>query len=1408
MSDLSPHMKRTLRPGRNRGRLLRSAHAAVVLALAAAGAAATAQTPVNPVYVDDSPAAADALSRALARAAGGDAGEAVRVLQEALEQEGHRVLAAGSDEDLFVTVRRRLHDALLADEALLEQHRETFGPIAESLLEAREYERVERDYFLTPAGAEATLRLARRRLELAQFDAAWRLLAPLRTHPDREAVRPRAAALLRTIARYVDHDAPLEIARDLDAPREPLRRIDPPRLDRGRTPLEPAPPVDLTELVAAPLASAELPSPPADRADDPNRSGRSRRQRGRDTTPPFYVLPTIAGDVVYVNDGDIISAWDRFTLDPIWQTPLGEEQQGGLVQRGLRRLAVEDTNTVAAYGDWVVTIPGVALAGQRDRAAEVAALDATTGARRWTVELASLDPALEEASARGPLMIDQGLVVATLTKQVQQRRLISASLVGLNLGDGSLRWVRPLGSAGSRPYGRSAKVAAIPTLHRGVLYETDELGFIAAVEVVSGRMLWLRRIPTSALTRRGESRPPWAGVSGAVEDGVLYSLSPDGERILALDASTGEILTERESDSFGSPHYLLEAPERLIAVGPNGVAAIRFDAFADESVAPTAIIRRASGDVLGRAVVAGTRILLPTEDGLIAAEADAGDAEQANLLRLEHSGNVAPTPSQLVIVDDESVHSYLMWEVAREVLRDRIDRNPGDPAPAITFAELAYRAGQRDRILEAVDLALAAIERAPLEPRHRRLRERLFESLYDMVAQDDRPATEPLGRTLLADLIDRMGQAAATTVQRVQHLLIEGEFHEEAGEARPAVAAYQAILDSPALASAQVADDAALVRAGDAATAALRRVVSRWGPDPYRPFASEANRRLEQIGDALSPEPYTELARRYPVSAAAARAWLRAAEAHEGRGRPHRAAAALERGLVAAQDALVRDGSLIGELAGRLVVLLRRTGRLEAAAEALAHVEKAYPSIQLTRRGETLAREELAANLETALAARDRRPRLGRIPDDAGMQFLARWRLEPPLLESPSGASTESIALIGPEGLGIWTVASGGGLERRWVRPGGTDAVLLALTTDSAFIVAGQGPETVIERRDLLTGDLRWSLEIESALPDLAPNTDRQGEAVRTPADGPRPADELLVAMDHQTLLLVERSGRAAGVDLRGGRTLWRSASVAGAVHDIDVRSGVLTVAGRTAAGEDEAAQPLLAALESITGRLIVRQDPQVGPLAWVRAGAGGVALAAGAQGVAAVRLDQGQALWRLEGPSWRAPIDAAMVDDHAFLVTRSGEVRHMRLDAGDPSPSRAESRELLRAGRTDWHDALAWRRVGDATLLAAPDGLLLYDRDARLVGADHRAADSPLLAPVVAEDRIVTAASAPSLADGPEQYDLLVFSAESCAMLQRVGVELGAPPAEIAALDSRILVTAGDATVVIDTAASGRGER
>ncbi|MCH7791618.1 MAG: hypothetical protein IID31_04970, partial [Planctomycetes bacterium] len=407
--------------------------------------------PGSPVYPDDSPAAAAGLAAVDRLLASGNADEAVRTLQTLLADEGDRVVAVVDDEDLFVGVRGAVHERLLARPELLKRYRETYSPQAQSLLDTGRIEDLERVYLLTPAGYEAALRLAQQRLESARFNAALITLNQLDAHPDRVGESGRGAAMLAAqLARYLPRPEVVELATrwsadsDAGAPDlEPYER--PAKADRTTfTPMTTGEALDGDAIPPTPMWTVPLED------DGSIQVRRPSRRTVREPRPGLWTHPTIAGQILLVNDTVWIRAWDRYTLEPLWRVKPGVNGQGSAQLLGeaweqrtsdtVGHIQIEDTSSVSVWGDVVVAVTGFARDGLRFGDGRVHGLDLRTGATRWSVSPGAGDGPLDHGTARGPVLVDEGMAVVAIRRSARTRRVVSFLLMGIDALSGEVRW--------------------------------------------------------------------------------------------------------------------------------------------------------------------------------------------------------------------------------------------------------------------------------------------------------------------------------------------------------------------------------------------------------------------------------------------------------------------------------------------------------------------------------------------------------------------------------------------------------------------------------------------------------------------------------------------------------------------------------------------------------------------------------------------------------------------------------------------------------------------------------------------------------------------------------------------------------------------------------------------------------
>lgn len=1433
--------------------------AAIALSLVTAAPRAQAQPQLNPVYVDDSPAAADTLARVKDHLAAGNLDEAVRVLQALLDEHGDRLTASANDADVFVSVRARVHDVLRAEPALLARYRALQGPRAAALLDGAAarldgpVDQVHAAFLLTSAGFEAALRVAQRQLEDARFEAARITLEELEHHPDRTGAPAgaRAAAdLLSAAARYL---ARPEVWQRADrwaaeaAAAAAEHRVEPVPANarpRALSLLAPLPELDTRGLIAKSLWQIDLTPPSTTGSDIP-----LPNMRGAVIIPPgareLLMLPTVTDDLLVINDGTQINAWDRFTLSPRWTIQPGpaaarpEDPDAEFRERiwGTANTP-EPLTVVIRAGD------GAAAAGRRpalnkDGDTQLVGFDPRTGRARWSTTLADLAPSLADGVIRGPLEIHEGVLIAAVRRHAPERRLMSLSMIGLDVRTGRLLWSRLVGSAGWLPFGPQSIGPEGTAVDRGIAFRADGLGAVAAIAIDTGRTLWVRRMPVEAGQSGRDASYAWTLNTPVVDDGSIILIAPDQRRLVRLEAATGAVLAERPAAQFGSsgPLYLLRAGATLAAVGQNRIAVAPIAAFESAPVRLTPQFEEPG--IWGRVSVVGDKLLVPLVKGLALVDPLRPDA--APLTQpLEKPGNILAADRQLIVVNDFQAHSYLQWEVAESILTQRMQADPKDPTPAVTFAELAYRAGRPARIAPAVDAALAAIAIDPVLERNQQQRTRLFDAVHEMVsAAIESPAPEAPDQPVAADradlrikdaatlstLVGQLARAAAGPDDRVAVILSSGRLAENAGKPADAVPIYQQILDDPTLAVANWRGPGVSVRAELEATRRLEHLIATAGPAVYAAQETACSTALDQLGAAATIPQLTQLANRYPLCSRVPEIYQRLSDLHKAADQPRQAVVALEAGLKAVQRIPGAPAAAVGELAGRLILELRERQQPAAAAGVLRSIRRRFPDVALTAAGQPIDADRLGAELAERIAAATRWPRVGAVTGGT-MQVLSGWSLLKPRLWESTPHVSASVVLTTDREVGVFTAAPAaaepktnapGGLTKFWSRPLDRGDVRHIRSTPEAVYLLFGGESGGVEKVPLNQGPGAKGWKTGSLFELFPPDDLTRGlrrapgvdvNEIDTPDDGPAAPDDLLAAMDERTLVLVQRTGRAVGIDLDTGEQLWRLESGLSFVYDAQLVAGMLAVAGDirklSPQGAVEEQSSAVQIIDARAGRLGQRIADLRSRVRWVRITESGQLICGADKAVVSIDPASSQRNWTILSPEIMPAVAAWMFGDRLLLLSTdrqlwlasasTGQVRPQSLDA--PRNRLETSRQI---------DAFAVGPGLDGPFAVATyQGLMVFSADGEQLGNDGLGGLDSMLPPQPAEGRAITIETiAEGRADnGLMQFQLYPIQTPTGILEGRVLVNLGARPTAMHLLDGKILITAGASTIIIDAPA------
>lgn len=1433
---------------RRAGAILLLSVAGLVACVGMVGTAGAQQLQSTPVYPDDSPQAQGALDRAGELSAAGNIAEAARVIQQLLDTDAERVVPDPEDPKLFVCLRTRANRLLVQSPALLERYRTVEEPRARDQLARGEFVQTERSRLMTRSGLQAALRCAERDLESARFEAARLGLEQLEGHPDRKdpELSTACAAMARRVAQYIGRESVRAWAQRWTTEAGGTEAVGPAIVPPPRAALRSESPVptggrfeetalDAESLVKSPLQSVwiseQVRRDLGDAIDLGAREGRGSNQPPGSMEP--WVYPTAFGDMVFINDGTTTSAMDRYTLAPIWSVrpksigdevpdpydPSGEES---MFRQGMGRL-LEDTVSVAVGGGVAVSCSGLSYASGREDVERIHAFDAATGRELWSVHVARLADGLENSGIRGMPVIEGDTLVVGVKKTGQARRLLGLYLVGLDVRDGSTKWSRLLGSAGVLPRGGSGRIADSPVVSEGIVYRSDEMGLVAAVEAASGRPRWVRTLDPGE-PRLRESTGAWSTSTPIIDGKRLLVLSPDHQRLLILDAETGKLLATRMTRPLGDPNYLVKVGGSLACLGDRAVF-VDLDRVADGEIRESPVFT--TYNPTGRAVAAGGLLLVPTGEGLL--QIDPAAPQKPKVLEIAHSGNVVVNGEHLLVTDATRLHSYLVWDKAEKLVQGRISASPRDPRPAITYAELACRAGKSEQLIAAMDTAIRAISLDPGSAIASQSRRDLFElaavilkrGLAPEPAQSGAPgaafvesAAAPAGDwgppihdlTVLDAVLQRMSRCAESDSEQTLALLLTGSMRQAQGASDRAVAAYQEIIQSPSLSSSAYIAGNMQVRADAEASRLVRELVRVVGPRVYGAFDAEAARALAELGQSPRSAALEDLVRQYPAAAQNAGILTRAGDEQLAAGDASAAATLYERALASAEEAVAtgRDELLpsIGVVGGKLAMTLTAQDQPASALRLLKRLSKDYPRLTLAVDG---GADAAVRGLEVKVAASSRPAKIGtKLGPD--VQALEGWVLVPTMSRERAPAPTEHVLLFsaGNRQLALWGVSGeSSGLRKAWTRDVGPTPPLVVRIDSAAALLFWQTPEGgELERVDLADGQSMWrTASFDSMAPapagDAMAATDPRLTPVATPLDGPVKLSDLVVALDERTAILAQRGGRVVAIDLASGKPLWTQASAMHRVFDASVGSGKVLLAGANerprpdGLGSDQI--PILRSLDARSGQVLQTVSSPFGHLRWVRVVSEDLAIVGFADAVVGMDLRAGRELWTNNADAARHTLDAWVLGPRLVLMDDERNLWIASATTGKLTTS-----PIPGSARISEHGPVRAQEIGESIVFAADRGMLVIGPTGELAGMDPLGSLSELVTPVVAERFAVAVDSGLSRQGDTQTFRLMLLDTMSGKLVQQQTIAAYDAPKALAVLDGRIVVTCGAVTLVI----------
>ena len=237
------------------------------------------------------------------------------------------------------------------------------------------------------------------------------------------------------------------------------------------------------------------------------------------------LTPSVSSDTIFAADSaGLVSAYQAGSGKIVWSVQTKAPVSGG-----------------TGSGE------GLVLVGTRD--AEVLALDAASGAEKWRAQVSSEVLSVPRA--------ESGIVVV---------RTVDGKLFGLKADDGSRLWVYQSSTPALTLRGTSS-----PLLHEGKVIAGLANGKLAALNLTDGKLLW----EVTVAEPRGRSElERLVDISGElqIQNGILYAASFQG-RLAAVDINSGRLVWVREIHSQAG----LAVDERAVYVTDNQSQVLALD---------------------------------------------------------------------------------------------------------------------------------------------------------------------------------------------------------------------------------------------------------------------------------------------------------------------------------------------------------------------------------------------------------------------------------------------------------------------------------------------------------------------------------------------------------------------------------------------------------------------------------------------------------------------------------------------------------------------------------------------------------------------------------------------------------------------------------------------------------------
>lgn len=1264
------------------------------------------------VAVDDSPTAEQLLAQADDQASNNPE-EAARLIARVLDEFGRKLVRVPGSTDRFVDGRARAESFLRDHPGVLERFRTAQSGDAERIASVGDDRRVVETRLWTAAGLHASVREAERAVSAGQFARARGLLDAIASHPDLPTIDRAIRSNLLVLTAWGMRDTVTlgQLLNELATAQDPTLRALGASLDlivgtpsgtepTSVNPLAPAPfgpipihPVRLWRESLGNTLSARLQSS-IDEGIIPSIGSEGSTSSGR----LLVAIPTVDGDTILVNEGYVLRAYDAYSHLPKWTQFLGAANSPRSdVQAG-------DLAIVVVGPDCVLTLSGHALGTERSGGGRLACFDSETGQRRWDFapDRFGDQSELRELFLFGsPIIV--GEMVVVLARKVTPRLETVSAVLGLNLMSGAMQWMTPVGAApgirtaGSRPY-------TSPCAGNGCVFVSTGAGTTASIDVIDGRVRWIRRDAVPIRDVQPDIMP-WEMGGAVLTTHGLITLAPDGSHVQVLATENGD---ERDAipvgvgTAWGVPRYFLTSRDRTLVYGVgDGITAFRVTdlrtplwRFTGSQRAQTLLATDGRAGIRGR-VQSGwfdngrAALIVPLLSDALFVDGETG----ATTAEIPCPGpaNIVARDGVIVAATSDALEVLMDATNAERILVDAIRSRPNDADAVIGLVEFALHSHDASLLKSATQ----SVEAALTQVRDDTERRAIFVALLVEAAESGM-----LGREGSDELFEVIVRAPASATERATALIAQGDWFARSSRAVQAIATWRRLLEDAQASHAMISDapeqGPVLSRSG-AGAALLRLELIAATPDAPAAATQTSQGAPPAGATALALESF---AASEPCTPSAARAWLSAAKL---RMHDHLAEAAGD--CVAALDAAIACGnrSLVEEILTGAIALLNTADLEISVAQLLDRALMAQCDPAVGALGGRLASVALCESPASSMVAGLPRP-------VAASQFNGSEDVITARLLRGALAPVRDLSLVAAPHSHAYLVADGTlncvsipDLAPRWKVPFRGETSAIIPVRDGVMVIEQSDRETLSVQWIDDTGESRWHLD------DLAAKVSQLNQPIERA--------ECLVAVGGEDLVVVRVDGAACAINSKDGQPRWKSLPAVDEVASIAASETMVVIAGTRSATDGRSSW--ITALDQRTGKVIGEfRVPSDEPVRWVRVispaevafgttrGVGRWQVFGSASGVRWHSLDP-----RIRATVHGEPLGAKLLltdaaDRSHILDWRSGSIEDAHFGF---TPARSES-----------ETSRQWFRSGSCTVAWSRNGLEMFSLQGDLLGASR----------------------------------------------------------------------------------------